>query len=89
VTIGIRSDADGHHVEISDRGIGMTPEQLTRVLQPFAQVMAGETRRRGAGSGLGLPLAKSLMELHGGRLAISSHPGIGTTVTLTFPPTKI
>ncbi len=85
VAIAITSDAAGHHVVVADRGIGMTADEIRHAVQPFNQTAAGEVRRRGAGSGLGLPLARSLMELHGGSLAIGSERGLGTTVTLTFP----
>ena len=66
-------------MEVNDTGIGMTANDIQTALTPFAQV---DTRleRRYEGTGLGLPLAKSLVELHEGSLTIESTPGKGTTV---------
>ncbi|MAE44812.1 MAG: hypothetical protein CMF63_07505 [Magnetovibrio sp.] len=71
-------------MEVADSGIGIAAQDLPRVLQPFAQVEDAMTRGH-EGLGLGLPLAKSLMELHGGTLTIDSEAGRGTTVTLRLP----
>lgn len=68
-------------IEVRDTGIGIPPEELPRVVQPFAQVV-NPANRRLEGTGLGLPLAKGLVELHGGTFEIASEPGIGTTVTI-------
>lgn len=62
----------------------MTEEEIVVALQPFRQVN-GELTRRHEGTGLGLPLAKAMMELHGGKLHIASAPGRGTMVRLAFP----
>jgi signal transduction histidine kinase len=75
-------------VSVTDTGIGMTPEETVIALTPFGQVDSPERRRHG-GTGLGLPLAKSMTELHGGRLAIDSAPGRGTSVELRFPPNRV
>ena len=56
-------------------------------LEPFQQVDAGLARRH-QGTGLGLPLARKLAELHGGRLTVESQKGRGTTVTVALPPTR-
>ena len=72
---------------IADTGIGITAENLETVVKPFAQVARVVTRTH-EGSGLGLPLSKSLVELHGGTLQIDSEPGSGTTVTLQFPSSR-
>ena len=69
---------------VADTGIGMTPEEIPVALEAFRQVDGGLTRRR-EGAGLGLPLARTLVELHGGTLTIASAPGEGTTVTVTLP----
>jgi signal transduction histidine kinase len=71
-------------IRVADSGIGIRAEDLPRVLQPFAQVINPESRRH-EGTGLGLPLAKGLAELHGGGLVITSVEGVGTTVTVTLP----
>jgi two-component system, cell cycle sensor histidine kinase PleC len=69
---------------IRDTGIGIAPENIKAVLQPFGQV-DDTLRRKEQGTGLGVPLTNSLMELHGGRLEIRSEPGKGTSMTLVFP----
>ena len=71
-------------VEIKDDGIGMTPEELERAMQPFGQAKAGITRTHG-GTGLGLPITKGLVEAHGGALLIDSSPGLGTLVSIRLP----
>ncbi|NVJ99225.1 MAG: hypothetical protein HWE25_13805 [Alphaproteobacteria bacterium] len=74
-------------VEVEDNGIGMTKEEVGIALTPFGQ--AGTTMTRShEGTGLGLPLVKSLMELHGGTLKILSEKGVGTTIVLRFPPNR-
>jgi PAS domain S-box-containing protein len=75
-------------VAVQDRGIGMAPEDIATALTPFQQVDIG-LRRKYEGTGLGLPIAKQLMELHGGQLKIESARGQGTTVTMTFPAARI
>ncbi|HEY0835044.1 MAG TPA: HAMP domain-containing sensor histidine kinase [Azospirillum sp.] len=86
VRLEVRGLPDGGVLlAVSDTGVGMTAEEITTALQRFGQVDNLHTRQN-AGTGLGLPLVKGLIELHGGALAIASVPGDGTTVTLTFPP---
>jgi two-component system sensor histidine kinase ChiS len=76
----------GQRVTVIDSGIGIPPEDLNRVLSPFGQVDSEQSRRH-KGTGLGLPLTKALIDLHGGSLEIRSAPGKGTAVTLAFPAT--
>jgi PAS domain S-box-containing protein len=83
-----RSTADGIQIAVSDTGIGIPREALETVLQPFGQVDSALSRKH-AGTGLGLPLTKSLVELHGGRLDLESELGKGTTVTVRFPPERL
>jgi signal transduction histidine kinase len=71
-------------MEVADAGIGMSEEELERALQPFGQAKSVITREYG-GTGLGLPITKGLVEAHGGRLTLTSRPGHGTTVCVTFP----
>jgi signal transduction histidine kinase len=71
-------------LEVEDRGIGMTEQEITRALQPFGQATSATTRTHG-GTGLGLPIAKGLVEAHGGTLAIESTPGRGTLVRVIVP----
>jgi signal transduction histidine kinase len=69
---------------VRDSGIGIAPDDLGKVLQPFGQAGDIMTRRH-QGTGLGLPLTKALVELHGGVLSIDSELGKGTTVRIVFP----
>jgi len=79
-----RLDADNIAVMITDNGIGMSAEDITIALQPFGQA-APSLDLAQHGTGLGLPIVKSLVELHGGRFIIDSLPGNGTTIALLFP----
>ena len=72
---------------VIDTGIGMAPEKIALAFEPFRQ-LDGSLARRFEGAGLGLPIAKSLVELHGGKLAIKSAVGAGTTVTISLPPAR-
>jgi signal transduction histidine kinase len=71
-------------VSVADTGIGMQPHEVPIALEAFRQIESALNRRH-EGTGLGLPLAKNLVELHGGTLAIDTAPGEGTTVTVTLP----
>ena len=79
-----RREENAFVIEVQDTGIGMTPEDVVKALQPFQQVDNSFSRRH-EGTGLGLPLTKSLVELHGGTLTIQSTPSIGTTVAVRLP----
>ena len=74
-------------IVIQDTGVGMTPEELRRAMRAFEQVHQGLDRKF-EGKGIGLPVAKSFVELNGGRFDISSEKGVGTRVTLLFPASK-
>jgi len=73
------------YFEIKDTGIGMTKEQIDKVFDPFIQAESGTTRKYG-GTGLGLPITKSIVELMGGELFVESTPGVGSKFSfeLTF-----
>jgi PAS domain S-box-containing protein len=73
---------------VSDTGIGMSSAEIDIAFTPFGQVDS-EVVRRHEGTGLGLPLSRSLARLHGGDLTIQSAPGKGTTVTLFFPADRV
>jgi PAS domain S-box-containing protein len=89
VTVDCRLDADGRAVlAVVDRGIGMAPEDIPVALTPFQQVDIG-LRRKYEGTGLGLPIAKQLVELHNGTLTIDSVRGSGTTVTILLPASRV
>jgi signal transduction histidine kinase/CheY-like chemotaxis protein len=66
------------HFEIKDSGIGMAPEQISKIFEPFTQADTSTTRRFG-GTGLGLPISKNIIEQMGGTLSVASTPGLGTT----------
>lgn len=70
--------------EVQDRGIGMTKSDLERVFSPFFRAERSRTRNAG-GVGLGLTLAKQIVEAHGGRIRLSSAPGSGTTAEMQLP----
>ena len=76
--------AGGIVLSIADTGIGISANDITLVLAPFGQV-ANSMSRQHAGTGLGLPLTKALVELHGGEMTLDSTPGVGTTVRCRFP----
>src|SRR3546814_1771275 len=77
-------DGDGAAMAVADNGVGMAPQQIPVALEPFGQV-DGSLSRSHEGTGLGLPLCQRFAEAHGGRLAIESALGKGTTVTVRLP----
>jgi two-component system cell cycle sensor histidine kinase PleC len=78
----------GYAITVQDSGIGMTEEEIVKALTPFGQVENKMTAIHN-GTGLGLPLAKAMLELHGGRLEIHSVPGRGTSIVLKFPAVRV
>ncbi|MCZ6637693.1 MAG: HAMP domain-containing sensor histidine kinase, partial [Alphaproteobacteria bacterium] len=89
VTVKAWSGLDSGHVfQVIDTGIGVALEDIPRILQPFTQAENSLTRRH-QGTGLGLPLAKTLVELHGGYLDFQSEVDQGSTVTVRFPKERI
>ena len=84
VSLSAYAASDGVVLEVTDTGIGMSPERLATVSQPFAFGDASLTGDRD-GAGLGLAIARTIVELSGGRLAIDSRPGLGTTVAVSLP----
>jgi signal transduction histidine kinase len=88
--IGIDARFDrtiGLNLTVTDTGIGIAPGDIGRVLEPFEQVDSSLGRQH-QGTGLGLPLVKAIMELHGGSVELSSEVGVGTRVSVTFPPER-
>ena len=80
--------AGDYTLAVTDTGVGMSAAEIVVALTPFGQndnQIADEIK----GTGLGLPLAKAMMEMHGGVLRIDSAPGRGTTVALTFPAGRV
>ena len=84
VWLRVRRDGAAGLIEVADTGIGMSPEGIAVALQPFGQVDSHLARRHG-GTGLGLPLARSFVDLLDGTLSIDSTEGRGTTVRVRLP----
>lgn len=83
-------DGDPVRIRVRDDGPGMSPMQIRRAMQPYGrcQVEPSQTAPSIGGTGLGLPIARRLVELHNGSLTIDSVPGSGTTVTIELPKTR-
>jgi PAS domain S-box-containing protein len=88
VIVEIASSGDALELSVTDTGIGIAPADQKRVFEPFVQVES-EFNRRFEGTGLGLPLVRSLAEQHGGRIVLQSAPGEGTRVAVRFPGTRL
>jgi signal transduction histidine kinase len=84
VTLAGEPVEDGFIIRVIDTGIGMTEEEALKAMEPFHQIDSSLARRY-QGTGLGLPLTKSLVTLHEGEMDIKSVPGEGTTVTIWLP----
>lgn len=80
----IRLADGGAGIIVRDTGVGMSPEEVAVAMTPFGQVDGSRSRWR-EGAGLGLPIARSLIELHGGTIRIQSEKGKGTTVAVLLP----
>ena len=82
ITVRARAFGERVRLEIADTGVGIPPDQIDAVFMEFQQVTG---RVAGEGTGLGMPIAKRLVELHGGAIWLESLPGEGTTVYVTLP----
>lgn len=82
IRISIGASGRGSEVSVRDSGSGISPEHLPHVFDRFYR---GDKSRSSAGTGLGLSLVKSIVDLHHGSVSVESSPGLGTTVTLIFP----
>ena len=83
LTVGLDADG-GLGLKVEDTGIGIPEDRLRAALAPFGQADSRATRNF-EGAGLGLPLSRRLVELHGGTLELTSQPGRGTVVAVRFP----
>ena len=81
-------EKSGLRIQVVDTGVGIRPEDIVTALTPFGQIHDAKAPDD-SGTGLGLPLAKSLVERHGGKLNLAGEPGKGTVVTLHFPPMRL
>jgi signal transduction histidine kinase len=88
VLVSAHATDKGIVVAVKDNGIGMAPEQIPKAMEPFRQIDS-KISRKYEGTGLGLPLTKHLVELHGGTLMVESTLQIGTTVTFTIPRARM
>ena len=79
---------DGYVFQVADTGIGIALHDIPKALAPFSQIDS-DINRKFEGTGLGLSLTKSLVELHGGSLNLQSEVDVGTTVTVRFPAERI
>jgi two-component system cell cycle sensor histidine kinase PleC len=79
---------DALKIHVIDNGIGIPQDRIADILEPFGQVNDPKLNK-GQGTGLGLPIAKAMMDMHGGSLDIESSEGVGTTVTCVFPLSRL
>ena len=84
ITLAVAREGDEIVFQVSDTGIGMTPEQLGRLFQAFAQAETSTASKYG-GTGLGLAISKMFSEMMGGTIGVASEPGVGTTFTVRLP----
>ena len=85
ITIKVYVSKSGEvEVRIEDQGVGIAEDKIEQALEPFGQISDQEESQPDQGTGLGLPLAKGMMDLHGGSLNIESSLGQGTAVILSF-----
>lgn len=84
IEVAVAEADDTVRISVTDHGRGIPAERVDSVFQPFGQVEAGDARRQG-GTGLGLPIAKELVERSGGSIEVASEPGVGSTFTVVLP----
>ena len=88
IHIGCARSAEEFVIAVADNGIGMNPEMIEDMFGAFAQGHTGLSRRF-EGTGLGLPLSRSLAEIHGGTIRLESRKGEGTTARLVLPSDRL
>lgn len=84
----VRGPTGAFGIGVCDTGIGMSADEIETALTAFGQVASAYNRGH-SGTGLGLPLTRALIELHGGRLSLESRVGVGTTATLWLPSERL
>ena len=87
VTVGVRKFDHRVQIDVSDTGPGMNPDELSRVFNKFYRSRAAK-KVKSQGSGLGLTIAKNIIEAHGGEIWVKSEPGKGTTFSFTIPESE-
>ncbi|HVU19413.1 MAG TPA: MHYT domain-containing protein [Rhizomicrobium sp.] len=88
VHVRVRSTLEGMFISVEDSGIGIAPEDIARAFERFSQIDSTVARYQ-QGAGLGLPLSRQLMELHGGTLMLQSVVSVGTIATAKLPASRI
>jgi two-component system cell cycle sensor histidine kinase PleC len=89
ISSSLRRDGD-LEIIVEDTGVGIPKDKISQALEPFGQIHeTAHAVGQVTGTGLGLPLAKAMVELHGGQLYLDSEIGKGTTVTITFPSRRV
>ncbi len=91
IVIKVLECPQGAMVQVIDHGLGISADKINQALEPFGQVTDTPERRDVAnqGTGLGLPLAKAMIEMHGGQFQIESELGSGTTVSIIIPKSRL
>jgi two-component system, NtrC family, sensor histidine kinase KinB len=84
ITVVAAAAGDGIRLEVRDTGVGLSPEEQARLFTRFYRAQNRATQEAG-GTGLGLAITRALVEAHGGRIAVQSSPGQGSTFRLTLP----
>ncbi|MEA2621863.1 MAG: two-component system, OmpR family, sensor kinase [Chloroflexota bacterium] len=84
VEVALEDAPEGAELSVTDNGAGITADELPHVFERFYRGTSSEAER-GAGSGLGLSIAKSIVDMHGGRISIQSAPGSGTQIVVSLP----
>lgn len=84
ITVGLLRSTAGYHLSVSDQGIGIAPSEISEIFERYRRGGKAADANVG-GQGLGLPLAKAIVEAHGGTISIESEDGKGATVHVAFP----
>jgi len=88
ITVGVTLNEQGLSISVTNPGKGMTPDEIEKAVDPFTQVSSAMISTE-KGTGLGLTIVRSLIELEGGELSIESTPGVETTVSIRYPHKSI
>jgi len=83
------NDREEMSIVVADKGVGIPKDRIQEAMEPFGQIHDPSQTSGYQGTGLGLPLAKAMAELHSGELLLNSEEGVGTTVTINFPKTRV
>ncbi len=84
VTVSLKGDQDHAVIEVTDTGVGLSPDEQSQIFQPFYRATDARSTG-GGGAGLGLSIARAIAEGHGGRISVKSLPGEGSTFTISLP----